>query len=97
MRKQLTHFQQELKLQISPKKILKKESPTVWDIERAHYEADLLLDENYDSEFIKNQALFKRKKIGIIKFHLHFMEGIDWLFLVLAIIGGIGAYKLGDK
>ena len=69
------------------KRIFRKFVSNKWDIERAHYQAGLLLDQKYDSEFIKSQALFQRKKVGIIKFHLHFMEGIDWLFLALAIIG----------
>ena len=68
------------------KQIFKRTS-NICDIERAHYQAELVLDEKYDSDIIKNQSLFKRQKVSIIQFHLHFMEGIDWLFLFLAIIG----------
>ena len=69
------------------KQIFKKAITNKWDIERANYQANLLLDENYDSEFIKNQALFEMKNISIIKFLKHFMEGFDCLFCIFAIIG----------
>ena len=69
------------------KNILQRANTNRWDINRAHYQAKELLREKEDAEFIKNQFLFHRQKVGIIRFHLHFMEGIDWLFLALAIIG----------
>jgi len=69
------------------KQVLRRVKTNGWDISKAHYQAEVLLRENDDIEFIKNKSLFERKKVGIIRFHLHFMEGIDWLFLVLAIIG----------
>ena len=69
------------------KQIFKRASSNIWDIERAHYQADLLLKEKEDSEILKDQLLFKRQHVSIFRFHLHFMEGIDWLFLFLAIIG----------
>ena len=69
------------------KNILRRANTNRWDINRAHYQAKELLREKEDAEFIKNQFLFHRQKVGIIRFHLHFMEGIDWLFLALAIIG----------
>ena len=69
------------------KQILKRANTNRWDIQRAHYQAKKVLREKEDSDIIKNESLFKRQKVSIIKFHLHFMEGIDWLFLALAIIG----------
>ena len=66
-----------------------------WDIGKAHYKEKELLRERYDDDFIENQFLFQRQKVSIFRFHLNFMEGIDWLFLSLAIIGIlIGALAL---
>ena len=69
------------------KQILKRANTNRWDIQRAHYQAKKVLREKEDSDIIKNESLFKRQKVSIIKFNLHFMEGIDWIFLALAIIG----------
>ena len=69
------------------KQVLRRVKTNGWDISKAHYQAEVLLRENDDIEFIKNKSLFERKNVSIFRFHLHFMEGIDWLFLVLAIIG----------
>ena len=69
------------------KQIYRRASSNKWDIERAKYQAELLLEQEEDSDIIKNLYLFKRQNVSIIRFHLHFMEGIDWLFLALAIIG----------
>jgi len=69
------------------KQVFKQASKNSGDIVRAHYRAEELIREKDDKEVIKAQSLFKRKNVSIIRFHLHFMEGIDWLFLCLAIIG----------
>ena len=86
------YIQDSIRLNRAPisnynKQIFKKSSTNLWDIEKAHYQADLLLEEKEDSEIIRNQALFKRQNVSILRFHCHFMEGIDWFFLCLAIIG----------
>ena len=57
------------------------------DIEKAHYEAELLLDEEDDSKIMKNQYMFERKNVNIFKFYRHLLEPIDYLYLVLGIIG----------
>ena len=69
------------------KQVLRRVKTNGWDISKAHYQAEVLLRENDDIEFLKNKSLFERKNVSIFRFHLHFMEGIDWLFFVLAIIG----------
>ena len=69
------------------KRIFGRARTNRWDIGRAHYKEKELLRERYDEDFIENQLLFQRQKVSIFRFHLHFMEGIDWLFLALAIIG----------
>ena len=57
------------------------------DIEKAHYEAELLLDEEEDSIMMKNQFMFERKNIGLFQFFCHLFEPIDWFYLIIAIIG----------
>ena len=69
------------------KQIFRRNTTNLIDIEKAHYEAELLLSENYDPNSIKSQTLFEKRKISVFKFHCHFMQGIDWFFLILAIIG----------
>ena len=69
------------------KQIFRRDITNKLDIEKAHYEAELLLSEKYDLDALRTQTLFRKQNVSIFKFHLHFMEGIDWLFLVLAILG----------
>ena len=69
-------------------KIFNKANITYFDIEKAHYEAKLLLDDDPEA-YSRNQFLFERKHISICKFYFHLFEPIDYLFLVLALIGSI--------
>ena len=69
------------------RKIFNRSNTTKIDIEKAHYEAKLLLDEEEDSFNLENQFVFKRKNISIFKFFCHLCEPIDWLYLILGIIG----------
>ena len=67
--------------------IYKRSSTSKFDIEKAHYEAELLLDETDDSTILKNQSMFEPINVNIFKFYYHLLEGIDWLYLVLGILG----------
>ena len=69
------------------RKIFNRSNTTKIDIEKAHYKAKLLLDEEEDSFNLENQFVFKRKNISIFKFFCHLCEPIDWLYLILGIIG----------
>ena len=69
-------------------KIFNKANTTYFDIEKAHYEAKLLLEDDPEA-YSRNQFLFERKHISICKFYFHLFEPIDYLFLVLALIGCI--------
>jgi len=69
------------------RKIFNRSNTTKIDVEKAHYEAKLLLDEEEDSFNLENQFVFKRKNISIFKFFCHLCEPIDWLYLILGIIG----------
>jgi len=57
------------------------------DIEKAHYEAELLLDQEENSSIMKNQFMFPRIDVSIFKFFCHLFEPIDWLYLSIGIIG----------
>ena len=67
--------------------IYNRANTTKIDIEKAHYEAELLLDEEEDSIALKNQFMFERKNISLFKFFCHLFEPIDWLYFFLSIIG----------
>ena len=68
-------------------KMFKRSNTTRIDLEKAHYEAELLLDEDEDSLNMKNQFMFQRIDVNIFKFFFHFFEPIDYLYLVLGILG----------
>ena len=67
-------------------KIFNKANTTYYDIEKAHYEANLLL-EGDEEAYARNEFLFERKHISICKFFYHVFEPIDYLYLILALIG----------
>ena len=50
------------------KQILKRANTNRWDIQRAHYQAKKVLREKEDSDIIKNESLFKRKKLVLLNF-----------------------------
>ena len=63
-------------------KIFNRANTTYFDIEKAHYEAELLLEDNEEA-YARNQFLFERKHISICRFYFHLFEPIDYLYLVL--------------
>ena len=67
-------------------KIFNRANTTYFDIEKAHYEAELLLEDNEEA-YARNQFLFERKHISICRFYFHLFEPIDYLYLVLSLIG----------
>ena len=69
-------------------KIFNRANTSYFDIEKAHYEAQLLLEDN-EEVYQKNQFLFERKHISICRFYFHLFEPIDYLYLVLAFIGSL--------
>lgn len=67
--------------------IYNRANTTKFDIEKAHFEAELLLDEEEDSQVRKNESIFERKKVSIFKFYCHLFEPIDWLYFILGVLG----------
>ena len=62
-------------------KIFNRANTTYFDIEKAHYEAELLLEDDEET-YLKNQFLFERKHISIFKFYFHLFEPIDYLYFI---------------
>ena len=69
------------------KQIYNRSNTTLFDKEKAHYEAELLLNEEEDSQVRKNESIFEKKSVSIFKFYCHLFEPIDWLYFILGIIG----------
>ena len=67
--------------------IYNRSNTSKFDIEKAHFEAELLLDEEEDSQVRKNESIFKRKSVNIFKFYCHLFEPIDYLYFILGVIG----------
>ena len=66
--------------------IYNRSNTSKFDIEKAHFEAELLLDED-DSQFRKNESIFERKSVNVFKFYCHLFEPIDYLYFILGVIG----------
>ena len=65
--------------------IFNRANTTKIDLEKAHYEAELLLEE--DDSLPKEEFMFQRISVNIFQFFCHLFEPIDWLYLVLGTIG----------
>ena len=65
--------------------IFNRANTTKIDLEKAHYEAELLLEE--DDSLPKEEFMFQRISVNIFQFFCHLFEPIDWLYLVLGMIG----------
>ena len=61
------------------------------DIAKAQLEADKLLNEFDEHSITNNNLIFNKQSVSLLKIYKHFFEPIDWVFLFLAILGGIGA------
>ena len=67
--------------------ILRKTSSRI-ELEKAYYQADLLLNEENDST-IDNESMFERKHVSIFKFYFHLFEPIDWFYFILGTLGTV--------
>ena len=78
------------KLSTEDKKLSRKSS-SFYDLEELRREAEEMRDaKNADSELKKN-LMFEEKEISIFRIYSHLMEKIDILYIILAIIGSLGA------
>ena len=60
------------------------------DEDKARKDAENLIAGD-GNEIKENDLLFKKKSVNIFTIYCHFFEPLDWLYLVLAIIGSVGS------
>ena len=72
-------------------KMMKKKHTSQIDLEKAKREAEELLKEGDVNQIMKDKLMFEQKSVNLFKMYGHLFEPIDWIFLVFAIIGSIGA------
>ena len=79
-----------MKLSDEEKKLSRRSSSN-FDLEELRREAEEMRDlKNAESE-LKKKLMFEEKDIKIHTIYFHLMEKIDYLYLILAIIGSLGA------
>ena len=79
-----------MKLSDQEKKLSRRSSSN-FDFEELRREAEEMRDlKNAESE-LKKKLMFEEKDIKIHTIYIHLMEKIDYLYLILAIIGSLGA------
>ena len=69
---------------------MQKRKSTFVDVEKAKNEADNLL-KGKDETGAKSNLLFNEKKISIFRLYGHLNRPIDYFFMILALIGSVGA------
>ena len=75
----------------SEDKKLSRKSSSNFDLEELRREAEEMRDaKNAESE-LKKKLMFGEKDINIFQIYVHLMEKLDVFYLVLAIIGSLGA------
>ena len=72
-------------------KMMKKKHTSQIDLEKAKREAEELLKEGDVNQIMKDKLMFEQKSVNLFEIYGHLFEPIDWIFLVFAIIGSIGA------
>ena len=71
--------------------LMKRKHTSQVDLEKAQLEAQKLLAEGDIEQLMKDKLMFEKQSVSLFRIYGHLCEGIDWLFLILAIIGSIGA------
>ena len=71
--------------------VMKRRHTSQVDLEKAQREAQELLAEGDADQIMKDKLMFEQQSISLFRIYGHLCEPIDWLFLVLAIIGSIGS------
>ena len=61
------------------------------DLEKAHLEAKNLLSKGNADQIMREKLMFERQSVSIFRIYGHLNEPLDWVFMILAIIGSIGA------
>jgi len=77
------------KKSFSNHKILRRATTTRIDLEKTIYQSEIIWDE--EKEKPEDEEVFKRKRINIFKLYYILLEKIDYLYLVLGLIGCLAA------
>ena len=72
-------------------KLMRKKHTSQMDLEKAKREAEELLRVGDANQVMKDKLMFKQQSVSLPRMYCHLFEPIDYFFLVLAIIGSIGA------
>jgi ABC-type multidrug transport system fused ATPase/permease subunit len=70
---------------------LKKKHTSQIDLDKVRREAKELLEEKGAGPGVEDKLMFQKQSVSIFRIYCHLFESIDWLFLVFAVIGSIGA------
>ena len=71
--------------------VMKRRHTSQVDLEKAQREAQQLLSEGDADQIMKDKLMFEKQSVSLFRIYGHLCEPIDFLFLILAIIGSIGA------
>ena len=71
--------------------VMKRKRSSQVDLKKAQLEAQKLLAEGDADQLMGEKLMFEKQSVSLFRIYCHLCEGIDWLFLFLAIIGSIGA------
>ena len=87
---------EDIKLRKAPSvdfnhQIMKRKHTSQIDMEKAKREAEELLREGDADKMMKEKLMFEQQSISLFRIYGHLCEPIDWVFVVFAIIGSIGA------
>ena len=71
--------------------VMKRKHTSQVDLEKAQREAQELLEAGDADKMMKDKLMFEQQSVNLFRIYGHLCEPIDWIFMVLAIIGSIGA------
>jgi ABC-type multidrug transport system fused ATPase/permease subunit len=73
------------------KELIKKKHSSQVDLEKAQIEAQQLLKEGNADQIMREKLMFERQSVSLFRIYAHLNRPLDWLFIILAVIGSIGA------
>ena len=70
---------------------MSRRASSVYDLEELRREAEEMRDAKNAEDELKKNLMFEEKDVSLFHIYCHLAEPIDYLYMVLAIIGSIGA------
>ena len=70
---------------------LSRRTSSFYDLEEMRREAEEMRDAKHADDELKKNLMFEEKEVSIFHIYHHLAEPIDYLYMVLAIIGSLGA------